>query len=106
MWPNDLIFRSTFLSTFQLLIFPQCISTKKNCHHKYFPLIGTLLRILALDLLDKVAKRVDFHPTTVLLLDFFDKDQTSLDSFKKVAKRLDFLSSKRSSEKSSRLARA
>ena len=38
----------------------------------------TLLRMLSLDFLDKVAKRVDFHSTTVLLLDFFDKDQTSL----------------------------
>ena len=38
----------------------------------------TLLRMLSLDLLDKVAKRLDFHSTTVLLLDFFDKDQTSL----------------------------
>ena len=44
--------------------------------------------MLSLDSLDKVAKRVDFHSTTVLLLDLFDKDQTTL------------------SEKSSRLARA
>ena len=76
--------------------------------------------MLSLDLLDKVAKRLDCHSTTILLLDFFDKDQTSLnitrlhstplDSLNKVAKRLDFfldfLSSKKSSEKSSRLARA
>ena len=34
--------------------------------------------MLSLDLLDKVAKRLDFHSTTILLLDFFDKDQTSL----------------------------
>ena len=38
----------------------------------------TLLRMLSLDLLDKVSKRLDFHSTTILLLDFFDKDQTSL----------------------------
>ena len=29
-------------------------------------------------LLVKVAKRLDFHSTTIILLDFFDKDQTSL----------------------------
>ena len=56
--------------------------------------------MLSLDLLKKVAKRLDFHSTTILLLDFFDKDQTSLnitrlhstpfDSLNKVAKRLDF----------------
>ena len=34
--------------------------------------------MLSLDLLDKVAKRLDFHSTTILLLNFFDKDQTSL----------------------------
>ena len=73
--------------------------------------------MLSLDLLDKVAKRLDFHSTTILLLDFFDKDQAStqhhstpLDSLNKVAKRLDFfldfLLTKKSSEKSSRLARA
>ena len=42
------------------------------------PLNETLLRMLSLDLLDKVAKRLDFHSATILLLDFFDKDQTSL----------------------------
>ena len=65
MWPNGSIFRSTFLSTFQLFIFPQRMSAKK-------------LRMLSLDLLDKEAKRLDLHSTTILLLDFFDKDQTSL----------------------------
>ena len=30
------------------------------------------------DFLDKVAKRVDFYSTTIILLDLFDKDQTSL----------------------------
>ena len=34
--------------------------------------------MLSLDLLDKVAKRLDFHSTAIILLDFFDKDQTSL----------------------------
>ena len=34
--------------------------------------------MLSLDLLDKVAKRLDFRSTTILLLDLFDKDQTSL----------------------------
>ena len=34
--------------------------------------------MLSLDLLDKVAKRLDFHSTAVIFLDFFDKDQTSL----------------------------
>ena len=38
----------------------------------------TLLRLLSLDLLDNVAKRLYFHSTTILLLDFFNKDQTSL----------------------------
>ena len=38
----------------------------------------TLLRMLSLNFLDKVAKRVDFYSTTILLLDFFDKDRTSL----------------------------
>ena len=40
----------------------------------------TLLRMLSLDFLDKVAKPLDVHSTTVLLLEFFGKDQTSLDS--------------------------
>ena len=31
-----------------------------------------------LNFLDKVAKRVDFHSTAIILLDFFDKNQTSL----------------------------
>ena len=39
---------------------------------------GTLLRMPSLDFLDKVAKRLDFLSTSVLLLNFFDKDQTSL----------------------------
>ena len=34
--------------------------------------------MLSLDLLDKVAKRLDFHSTAIIFLDFFDKDQTSL----------------------------
>ena len=34
--------------------------------------------MLSLDLLDKVAKRLDFHPTAIIFLDFFDKDQASL----------------------------
>ena len=34
--------------------------------------------MLSLDLLDKVAKRLDFHSTASILLDFFDKDQISL----------------------------
>ena len=80
----------------------------------------TVLRMLSLDSLDKVAKRLDFHSTAILLLDVFDRDITSLnftrlhstplDSLNKVAKRLDFslnfLSSKKSSERSSRFARA
>ena len=37
MWPNGSIFRSTFLSTFQLLIFPQRMSAKNIYHHKYLP---------------------------------------------------------------------
>ena len=36
------------------------------------------MRMLSLDLLDKVAKRLDFHSTAIIFLDFFDKDQTSL----------------------------
>ena len=70
MWPNGSIFRSTFLSTSQLVF-----TITNIC-----PLNETLLRMLSLDLLDKVAKRLDFF--------------------------LDFLLSKKSSEKSSRLARA
>ena len=79
MWPND----STFLSTFQLLIFPQRISIKNIAITNIFPPIATQLRMLSLDFLDKVAKPLDFHSTTALLLDF-----------------------RKSSEKSSRLARA
>ena len=78
MWPNDSIFHSTFFSTFQLLIFPQRMSAKIFTITNICPLNETLLRMLSLDLLDKVAKRLDFHSTTILLLDFFDKDQTSL----------------------------
>ena len=69
----------------------------------------TLLRMLLLDLLDKVAKRLDFHSTAVLLLGFFDKDQThsiSLDSTQLAQQgdqtalfSLDFLLSKESREK-------
>ena len=78
MWPNGSIFRSTFLSTFQLLIFPQRMSAKIFTITNICLLNETLLRMLSLDLLDKVAKRLDFHSTTILLLNFFDKDQTSL----------------------------
>ena len=78
MWPNGSIFRSTFLSTFQLLICPQRMSAKIFTITNFCLLNETLLRMLSLDLLDKVAKRLDFHSTTILLLDFFDKDQTSL----------------------------
>ena len=39
----------------------------------------TLLHMFSLDFLNKVTERVDFLSTTVLVLDFFDKDQTSLD---------------------------
>ena len=116
VWPND----STFSSTFQLLIVPQRASATHIYHHLYLPANETLLCILSLDFLDKVPKRLNFHSTTALSLDFFGKDLTYLsitrlhsallDSLKKVAKRLDFLldflSSKNSSEKSSRLARA
>ena len=35
--------------------------------------------LISLDTLDKVAKRFDFHSTTSFSLDFFDRDQTSLD---------------------------
>ena len=70
MWPND--------STFQLLIFPHRISTKNIAITNILPPIETLLRMLSLDFLDKVAKQLDFHSTTALLLDFFDKDQTLL----------------------------
>ena len=48
-----------------------------TCQRKIFTITNicslneTLLRMLALDLLDKVAKRLDFHSTTILLLDFF-----------------------------------
>ena len=78
MWPNDSIFRSTFLSTSQLLYF------RNACQRKIFPITTIcplnerLLRMLSLDLLDKVAKRLDFHTTAILLLDIFDTDQTSL----------------------------
>ena len=34
--------------------------------------------MLSLDLLNKVAKRLDFHSTATIFLDFFEKDQTSL----------------------------
>ena len=78
MWPNGSIFRSTFLSTFQLLIFPQRMSAKTSTIINICQLNETLLRMFSLDLLDKLAKRLDFHSTTILLLDFFDKDQTSL----------------------------
>ena len=140
-WPNDSIFHSIlsstlhlkversrtslakrldfsldFLSTFQLVIFPQRISAKMFAITNICPPNEMLLRTLSLDILDKVAKRVDFHSTTILSLDFFDKDQTSLnhstplDSLNKVANRLyfslDILSSKQTSERSSRLARA
>ena len=78
MWPNGSIFRSTFLSAFQLLIFPQRMSAKIFTITNICPLNQTLLCMLSLDLLDKVAKRLDSHSTTALLLDFFDKDQTSV----------------------------
>ena len=35
MWPSGSIFRSTFLSTVQLLIFPLRVSAKSIYHHKY-----------------------------------------------------------------------
>ena len=78
MWPNDSIFRSTFLSTFQLLIFSQRMSAKIFTVTNTCSPNETLLRMLSLDLLDKVATRLDFHSTTILLLNFFDEDQTSL----------------------------
>ena len=78
VWPNDSIFRTIFLSTFQLLILPQRVSAKNIYHDLYLQANETLLRMLSLDFLDKVAKRFDFHSTTVLLLHFLDKDQTSL----------------------------
>ena len=51
-----------------------------------------LLHMLSFNFLNKVAKGLDFYSTTVLLLDFFDKDQTSLNisQLNKVAKGLDF----------------
>ena len=110
MWPNGSIFRSTFLSTFNYSYF------RNACQRKIFTITNicllneTLLRMVSLDLLDKVDKRLNFH-STILLLDFFTQHHsTPLDSLNKVAKRLDFfldfLSSKKSSEKLSRLARA
>ena len=70
----------------------------------------TLLHMLSLDFLDKVAKPVDFHSTIILLPHLFDK--TSLDSTRQTQQGGQtaqcfhrFLSSKRSNEKSSRLAR-
>ena len=111
-WPNDSIFRSIFSSTFDLKverllsvvehmwpngsIFARLFSRLFNysyfrnaCQRKIFtitnicPLNETLLRMLSLDLLDKVAKRLDFHSTRILLLDFLTKiklHSTSLDS--------------------------
>ena len=61
-----------------------CIEMLKICLLTSFhfalqlPFNETLLRMLSLDLLDKVAKRLDFHSTAIIFLDFFDKDQTSL----------------------------
>ena len=93
-------FRSTFLSTCQLLIFPQYVSAKNIHHHLYLPANGMLLNMLSLNFLNKVAKWLNFHSTKVLLLNLFDKDQNSLN---KVTKQLDFLLdlllSKRSSKK-------
>jgi len=54
-------------------------------HHLYLPANETLLRMLSLDFLNKVAKRLNFHSTTVLLLDFLTKiklHSTSLDSIR------------------------
>ena len=79
VWPKDSIFRSNF----QLLIFPQRISAKNIYHHLYLPANETLLCMISLDFSDKVAKRLDFHSTIVLLLDFLTKiklHSTSLDS--------------------------
>ena len=80
------------------------------------PANETLLRLLSLEFLGKVAKRLDVHWTTVLLLAFFDKDQASLNitrlhsTHNKVAKQLDFClilrRVKNQVKKSSRLARA
>ena len=78
VWRNNSIFRSTSLSTFQLIMFPQRVSAKNIYHHLQLLANATLLCMLLLDFLDKVAKRLDFHSTTVPLLHFYDKDQTSL----------------------------
>ena len=117
MWPNGSIFRSTFLSTFQLLIFPQRMSAKKYLPSQIFA---------------RLARRycAYFHSTCStrwpngsiftqqqffcsIFLTKIKLHSTSLDSTRLTQQGgqtarffLDFLSSKKSGEKSSRLARA
>ena len=67
-------FYSTFLSTFNYSCFSNVYQPKIFTIKNICPPNETLLRMLSLDFLDKVAKRVDFHPTTILSLDFFDKE--------------------------------
>ena len=77
-WPNGSIFRSTFSRLFNYSYFHNACQRKIFTITNICPLNETLLRMLSLDLLDKVAKRLDFHSTAIIFLDFFDKDQTSL----------------------------
>ena len=86
-WPNDSIFHSIFLSTFDLKIERSRAWVAKRFDFlldfslDFFTprwLLTATSRGKTFDSLDKVAKRFDFHSTTPFSLDFFDRDQTSL----------------------------
>ena len=97
-WSNDSIFHSIFSSTFDFKVERSRASVPErldfSLDYSYFhnvyqlkiftityicPPNETLLLMFSLEFFDKVAKRLDFHSTTMLLLYFFDSDQTSLD---------------------------
>ena len=105
MWPNDSIFRSTFLSTFQLLIFPQRISTKNIYHYQYFPahVDATAHAFIRLARQGGQTGRFSLNNSSFARFfwqrsNFTQHHSTPLDSLNKVTKRLDifidFLSSK------------
>ena len=54
------------------------ISYKYSLSQIFAPSIETLLCKFLFYFLNEMAKRVDFHSTTILLLDYFGKDKTSL----------------------------
>ena len=78
VWPKDSICARLFFQLFNYSYFSIIYQPKIFTITNICPLNETLLHMLSLDFLDKLAKRVDFHSTTIILLDLFGKDQTPL----------------------------